>query len=375
MKKFIAMLVAMLLCVTAVFGLAACGDEGGDDDTTPPVVVTAEDAIKEIETLYGRDAKETSETYDLMGIVTVNGKKFNVDWTVTEATNQITIAKTEVFVKDAEGNDTTTVDYRHYTVTVPHLANDVTVPYTITATITEGEATKTATFERTAVHGHVYADATCTLPATCDCGLTTGDALGCIDENNDFKCDRCGEKAGEGEGTTEAPYVIGAADDYICLFPGGYSTLWYTFTATENCYITITPDYATAHIQIGADIDDAYNCQNYGSGEPVKYLATKGQTVVIGIAEWYGEEVDIPFTVAAEKVTFKDVKFLAGNWSGTEVAMWGSANYVFEIKEDGTGTGYYDMGWGQTTFDITAILYVNDDIVVMKYSEVSLCLP
>jgi hypothetical protein len=44
--------------------------------------------------------------------------------------------------------------------------------------------------------------------------------------------------------------------------------------------------------------------------------------------------------------------------------MWGSANYVFVINADGTGNGYYDMGNGQTTFDITAILYIGDDITI-----------
>ncbi len=41
-------------------------------------------------------------------------------------------------------------------------------------------------------HTHVYADATCTLPATCDCGVTEGEALG-----HSYKsgvCSTCGEK-------------------------------------------------------------------------------------------------------------------------------------------------------------------------------------
>ena len=41
-------------------------------------------------------------------------------------------------------------------------------------------------------HTHVYADATCTLPATCECGATEGEALG-----HSYKsgvCSACGEK-------------------------------------------------------------------------------------------------------------------------------------------------------------------------------------
>jgi len=417
MKKFIAMLVAMLLCVTAVFGLAACGDEGGDDDTTPPVVVTAEDAIKEIETLYGRDAKETSETYDLMGIVTVNGKKFNVDWTVTEATNQVTIAKTEVFVKDAEGNDTTTVDYRYYTVTLPKLDKDATVDYTITATITEGETTKTATFERTAVHGHVYADADCDTPKTCECGATEGEALGCKDENNDFKCDKCGEvvehehvwadatcaapkscKCGategekaeclgadenfdlkcdvcgadveyeiptlEGEGISDVPYIITEAGKNICAFPAGYEPIWYNFTATEIGYITVYSAYEKAFIQMGTSYWNAGSNSNDGDGQAVTFLVTEaGQTVLIGISDYDYEEAIIPFVVEFKAVEPKDASFLAGNWTGSEDAWGEIANYGAVINEDCTGTIYYDFGSGKYVFDISNILYLGEEIV------------
>ena len=66
--------------------------------------------------------------------------------------------------------------------------------------------------EYTPSHVHSFADATCTVPATCTCGATQGDALGhidvdpvdnvcdrceydmthvCADANGDFKCDGC----------------------------------------------------------------------------------------------------------------------------------------------------------------------------------------
>lgn len=52
----------------------------------------------------------------------------------------------------------------------------------------------------TPTHTHTYSDATCTLPATCSCGATNGDALGhdyidatCI---NPKTCSRCNETEG-----------------------------------------------------------------------------------------------------------------------------------------------------------------------------------
>jgi hypothetical protein len=40
-------------------------------------------------------------------------------------------------------------------------------------------------------HEHVYSEATCLKPATCDCLATQGEALGHTDENADNACDRC----------------------------------------------------------------------------------------------------------------------------------------------------------------------------------------
>ena len=409
MKKILAMLIAMLLCVTAVFGLASCGDDEGEVTTPDPVVITAEDAIKQIDVLYGRDAKETSEDYNLMGIIKVETTEFNVDWTLTCEDATVTIEKVEVFVKDAEGNDTEEVEYRYYTVKVPHVAKDATIAYTITASIAKGEGEEPATvsFSRTVVHGHVYADATCKVLATCDCGETTGELAACVDADENFKCDVCGEVvehdhvwadatcaapktclcgATEGEklpcvdedknyicdeceasiltgaGTDADAYVLPYLGSGVCAFPGGYNPIWYSYTATETGYITVSSTFAAAWLQIGADVYTT--ASNSGSGADVKFLAMAGQTVLIGVADWDEKACDVDFTIAFETVELKDTAFLAGNWCGTEDAMWGSANYVFVINADGTGNGYYDMGYGQTTFDITNILYIGDDITI-----------
>ena len=412
MKKLLAILIAMLLCVTAVFGLASCGDDEGEVTTPDPVVITAEDAIKQIDVLYGRDAKETSEDYNLMGIIKVETTEFNVDWTLACEDETVTIEKVEVFVKDAEGNDTEEVEYRYYTVKVPHVAKDATIAYTITASIAKGEGEEPATvsFSRTVVHGHVYADATCQVLATCDCGETTGELAACVDADENYKCDVCGETvdhehvwadatcaapktclcgATEGEklpcvdedknyicdeceasiltgaGTDADAYVLPYAGAGVCAFPGGYNPIWYTYTATEDGYITVSSTLESAWLQIGADIYTAGANSNSGNGQPVKYLAKAGDTVVIGIADWDEKVCDVDFAIAIESVEFKDTAFLVGNWAGTETAMWGKQNTVFVINADGTGTGYYTDAWDETTnFDITAVYYIGDDIII-----------
>ena len=40
-------------------------------------------------------------------------------------------------------------------------------------------------------HTHVFVDATCTAPKTCECGATEGEATGHVDANEDNKCDVC----------------------------------------------------------------------------------------------------------------------------------------------------------------------------------------
>ncbi len=167
-----------------------------------------------------------------------------------------------------------------------------------------------------------------------------------------------------GEGTVSSPYVLPETGDYTCAFPGGYSAVWYTFTATENCYVTVSTTFATGWLMIGADDYAASNNSNGGNGSSVKALVLAGETVYIGVGDWDEAVVNVPFTVSVEAVELKPVDFLAGNWKGTETTMWGSAEYIITINADGTGSGSYDMGTGATTFDITAILYIGDEITM-----------
>ncbi len=167
-----------------------------------------------------------------------------------------------------------------------------------------------------------------------------------------------------GSGTEASPYVLPQAGDYTCAFPGGYSPIWYTFTATENCYVTVSTTFASGWLQLGADFYAASMNSNGGNGADVKTLVLAGETVYIGVGDYDEAVVDVPFTVSTESVTFKPVDFLAGNWAGTEKAMWGNAEYIITFNANGTGNGSYDMGGGATEFDVTAIFYIGDEIIV-----------
>ena len=213
-------------------------------------------------------------------------------------------------------------------------------------------------------HTHAFADATCQDPKTCACGETSGEALGCKDENNDFKCDVCGEIAGDGKGTDEEPYIIPEAGDYICNFAASWAPTWYTYTATVSGYVTVSTTYELGYIQVGTDPITAGSNGRIGS---VNILVKAGQEVYIGVSDDMFSAATIPFTVAEEAVELKDIAFLAGSWTGTELNNWGGANqdYAFVINADGTGKGYYyTPAEGKTVFDITAIFYIGDDIII-----------
>lgn len=180
-----------------------------------------------------------------------------------------------------------------------------------------------------------------------------------------------GDAVTEGAGTEDSPYVIPATGDYTCEFPGGCNATWYSFTADKNGYVTVSTTFETGWIQVGTTVYNAGANANGGDGAPVKFLVNAGQTIVIGIADWNEGKATIPFSVAFEEVEFKDVAFLAGNWAGTETAMWGSQDYIFSLNADGTGLGYYTDDWGKTTFTVESVIYVENDIIINISSEYS----
>ena len=167
-----------------------------------------------------------------------------------------------------------------------------------------------------------------------------------------------------GDGSEYNPYVAPELAKYLCKFDAGWSAIWYCYTVSEDGFITVDSSFDNAWIQIGLDATSAANNSNDGSGESVQYIALAGQTVMIGIGNWGGDDADIIFEISFEAAEFGEASFTAGNWTGTEVTTWGdTVSYMMVVYEDGTGIGFFDAGYGRTHFDITSIFTANDDIV------------
>ena len=105
-------------------------------------------------------------------------------------------------------------DVPTYTLETDTIAATTTVPtvvdetVTVTVTVTEPPVTEPA-------HEHVFSDATCTSPGICDCGETSGNALGHVWEDatcvSPKTCSACGATEGNtashnyAEATCSAP--------------------------------------------------------------------------------------------------------------------------------------------------------------------------
>ena len=125
MKKLLALLLAMLMCMAC---LAACGEEPVVEDE--PVLA---DAVAYLNSLYKDATPSTPSDYDLVGTIMINAIPFAVTWTVD--TDVITIKASE------------TAGF--YTVDVPD-KNDAELAYVLTATVTDAAgATESKSFNRT----------------------------------------------------------------------------------------------------------------------------------------------------------------------------------------------------------------------------------
>ena len=129
MKKLIALLLALALCI----GLVACGtaDEPEQPVADPTPVATPEptpevvedtlgDAIAYIKTIYKKVAEITGKDYERVGFVPVGAEKYEVVWTVDVAEDQVKVVKGD--------NGMVTIDVNE--------ATEAEVAYVLTATIT-----------------------------------------------------------------------------------------------------------------------------------------------------------------------------------------------------------------------------------------------
>ena len=128
MKKLIALLLALALCV----GLVACGGpvepsqapvQSADPAPTPaptPEADTLADAVAYVKTIYKKVAEITAKDYQRVGVVPVGTEKYEVVWSVDVAEDLIKIVKGEDGMVTIDVNEEATAE----------------TPYVLTATIT-----------------------------------------------------------------------------------------------------------------------------------------------------------------------------------------------------------------------------------------------
>ena len=133
MKKIITCLLLLLLCTLA---LASCSVSLGKVTTTtkPEPVDPLQMAKDYLFGMYKDDATITGADYDVVGVVSVNGTKYNVTWTVDVAEGVVIAESDKEYMVKVDVDEKT--------------ANDVN--YTLTATISDDEGnTVSVSFDRT----------------------------------------------------------------------------------------------------------------------------------------------------------------------------------------------------------------------------------
>jgi len=205
-------LFAMILVLTLVFALCACGKEQDSPASTPapadPETFTPPEnyasvvlvSINPQFRLY-LDAED-----NVLAVEPVNDDAKTIAGKVTTGNIETVIEKIVTASKDGGFvTESATVD-----IEITEIKADTVNPETL---LEKAESSAVDSFQKLEIeaevstsvspeastppalpqppHSHVYADATCTLPATCDCGATEGEALG-----HSYKsgvCTVCGE--------------------------------------------------------------------------------------------------------------------------------------------------------------------------------------
>lgn len=134
MKKFLALFLALIMCLSV---LVACGDGNGKDtesETQKPTDATEAATLAEAKEfldsqMKSKNGKALSNDYDVLGILTLGTTKFNVTWAVDNTAIKV--------VESSKAN--------FWTIDLPD-ANDAEVEYKLTATIkaTDGTSVETS---------------------------------------------------------------------------------------------------------------------------------------------------------------------------------------------------------------------------------------
>ena len=121
-----------------------------------------------------------------------------------------------------------------------------------------------------------------------------------------------GEEEGTGTGTDADPYIIAVPGDYTCEFPGGYSAIWYAFTATADGTVTLSTTFgADGWLQIGTN-PMMMEQSNEGSGESVSLNVTAGNKYYVAVGDWSEVVSTVPFSLAYDTVSGGEDSGLVG---------------------------------------------------------------
>ena len=132
MKKLLTATLAVAMGATLVVTGAGCNTDNSKDEAT------ANNAIDIIRSVHGEDAEVTNSSYKVVGVVQADGKLYDVNWTVTpDASCTVEIGE---YVKLSESVDADNM----YTVSVSNAT--VEIKYTLKASVTVGEVTKSIEF-------------------------------------------------------------------------------------------------------------------------------------------------------------------------------------------------------------------------------------
>ena len=147
MKKLLTATLALAMGATIAGVVTGCNTN--DPATNPPTdAETAEVAIGILRTWYAGDKEETDTDYQVAGKVQANENIYDVTWTVNPDAS-CTVENFGNYVKLSELN----TDTDQYTV---HVSNaEVKIEYTLTASVTVGEVTKTIDFKHYVPVGRV----------------------------------------------------------------------------------------------------------------------------------------------------------------------------------------------------------------------------
>lgn len=136
MKKLLGATVAIAMGATMVVGMFTACNTGDDAEK-------AKEAIKNVRTMYIEKAKETPESYTVIGKTKIkDGTSYNVDWTVSPDAS-CTIENFSNYVSVGEMNSENNL------VTVSITKAEVVIDYVLKASVTVGSTTESVEFKRT----------------------------------------------------------------------------------------------------------------------------------------------------------------------------------------------------------------------------------